>query len=74
MTPQANVILIGLIIFIALEFLLLSFAMFAWKHREEEPEPPPTDFKWPDRVELQYTNAAGETIANQIYVIERPGQ
>ena len=68
-TPQANVILIGLIVFVALEFLLLSFAMFAWKHREEEPKPPPVDFQFPDEVELRYTDGAGRVVANRIYVI-----
>lgn len=66
-TPQANVILIGMIIFIALEFLLLSFAMFAWKHKEEEP---PVDFKWPDRVRLEYTDSVGNVVANRFYVPE----
>jgi hypothetical protein len=69
MTPQTTVILIGLIIFIALEFLLLSFAMFAWKRSNHEL---PADFKWPDEVELRYTDDSGEVVAGQVYEIKRP--
>jgi hypothetical protein len=70
MTSQTYVLLIALIVFIALEFLLLAFAMFAWKHKDDEPKPPPVDFVWPDRVQLEYTNAAGETVANKFYIPE----
>ncbi len=74
---QAEIILYGLIIFFALYFLLFTYVLYRMKDEAEaepDPEPPPTDFKWPDEVELRYTDAAGNVVANQTYVIERPGQ
>ena len=45
-----------------------------WMLLSDEPEPgtppSPVDFRWPDRLEAQYTDAAGNTVANKFYIPE----
>ncbi len=70
---QSEIILYCLIIFFALYFLLFTYILYRMKDEAlSEPKPPPVDFQWPDEVELRFTDAAGNVVANQAYEIKRP--
>ena len=67
MTPAARFEFILWCIYILFAFYFAAWS--DWKNRKK-PQPPPVDFQWPNRVRLEYTDAAGEVVADKWYVPE----
>lgn len=70
MTPESELIIYCLIILSAVYFASWSYWLNRTKRKPEPPAAPEIAFRFPDRIELQYTDAAGNVVTNRFYVPE----